>query len=72
MEQALYLRTGCDDGETRPASMPGMAGYKTGIRAHTARYQMGVNNQGRDIKSDQVYAINRPVRTVQAIRIRIV
>jgi len=32
---------------------------------------MGANNQRRDIKSNQVYATNRPVRTVQAIRMRI-
>ena len=71
MEQALYLRAGCDDSETRPASMPRMAGHKTGLRAYTERYQMGADNKGRDIKSNQVRATNRPVRTVQAIRMRI-
>jgi hypothetical protein len=71
MEQALYLRAGCDDSETRPASMPRMAGHKTGLRAYTERYQMGADNKGRDIKSNQVRASNRPVRTVQAIRMRI-
>ena len=71
MEQALYLRTGCNNSKTRPASMPGMTEHKTGIRAYTERYQMGANNERRVIKSNQVYAINRPVRTVQAIRMRI-
>ena len=71
MEQALYLRAGCDDSETRIVSMPRMAGHKTGSGAYTERHQMGANNQRRDIKSNQVYATNRPVRTVQAIRMRI-
>ena len=71
MEQALHLRTGCDDSETCPASMPRMAGHKTGVRIYTEGYQMGADNEGRDIKSNQVRASNRPVRTVQAIRMRI-
>jgi hypothetical protein len=32
---------------------------------------MDADNEGRDIKSNQVRALNRPVRTVQAIRMRI-
>ena len=32
---------------------------------------MGADNKGRDIKRNQVCALNRPVRTVQAIRMRI-
>ena len=71
MEQALYMRAGCDNSETRPASMPRIAGHKTGLRAYTERYQMGANNKGRDIKSNQVRVTNWPVRTVQATRMRI-
>jgi hypothetical protein len=71
VEQTLYLRTGCDKGKTRPASMPGMTGYKTGTQPYTERRQIGANNKGGDIKSNQVRATNRPVRTVQAIRMRI-
>ena len=32
---------------------------------------MDADNEGRDVKSNQVRALNRPVRTVQAIRMRI-
>ena len=29
VEQALYLRTGCDDGTTRPVNVPNLTGHTT-------------------------------------------
>jgi hypothetical protein len=44
MEQALRIRTGCDDSKARSTSLPEMIGYSIRNRAFKARYALGSND----------------------------